>query len=464
MLNYIWLGLAVFAVVVGGWNNTLDKVTKMAFENAGTAVTLLLGLVGIMALWLGVMRLAEKSGMVQLLARALKPLMKRLFPDVPPDHPAMGSMVMNMAANMLGLSNAATPLGIRAMEDLESLNPRPGTATNAMCTFLAINTASIQLIPVTVIAIFEEEHAKDPSGIIGPAFLATVVAAICAVIGVKLMEKLPFFRLPPVTEGDLKKKQEEKRTEEVLAGEAITVKPLEWWGTLVLVLYFLFFAFVFIKLSFPQIFSGLSESLSKMGISQTFVSGLTPQLSPEMLQGGPIVRMVKVVSLLAVPILLSFFPIYAALRRIKVYDEFVEGAKEGFQVCVRIIPNLVAILVAIGMFRGAGGIEMLTNLLGPTMHVVHFPPELLPMALIRPLTGSGSLAVFTDTVKHFGPDNILSKMAGTIYGSTETTFYVLAVYFGAVGIRKARHAVPAGLVADIVAIISSVVICRMMFS
>jgi len=443
MLNYIWLGLAVSAVLIGGWNNTLEKVTKGGLDNADTAVQILLGLVGIMALWLGIMRLAEKSGVVQLLARMLRPIMVFLFPDVPADHPAMGSMVMNMAANMIGLSNAATPLGIRAMEDLESLNPRPGTATNAMCTFLAINTASIQLIPVTVVAILTKKGSANPAGIIGPAFLATVVAAISAVIGVKLLQTLPFFRLQPVTETEARKKKEEVKTEKEAACEPLTVRPLEWWGMASLVLYFLFFAYVFLKLAFPH------------------VLGVEPL--PSLQNDTAIVRIINVISILSVPFLLSFFPLYAALRRIKVYEEFVEGAKEGFQVCVRIIPNLVAILVAIGMFRGAGGIEMLTKWLRPAMDVLHFPPELLPMAIIRPLSGSGSLGVFTDVVNQYGADNILSKMAGTIFGSTETTFYVLAVYFGAVGIKRTRHAVPAGLVADTVAVIASVVVCRMMF-
>ncbi len=444
MLNYIWLGLVMCAVLIGGYEGKMKEVTDGAFNMAKVAVDILIGLVGIMALWLGIMRLAEKSGMVQLLARMLRPVMVRLFPDVPADHPAMGSMVMNMAANMLGLSNAATPLGIRAMEDLESLNPRPGTATNAMCTFLAINTASVQLIPVTVVGILVEKGSANPSGIIGPAFIATVIAAISAIIGVKLLEKLPFFRLPPVTEAEARKKKEEVKTEKEAAGEAVTLKPLESWGIVALVLYFIFFAYVFLKLAFPHL--------------------LGMEVLPSLQKDTPIIRVVNVISILSVPMLLSFFPLYAAVRRIKVYEEFVEGAKEGFQVCIRIIPNLVAILVAIGMFRGAGGIEMLTNWLKPAMQFLHFPPELLPMAIIRPLSGSGSLGVFTDIVNQYGPDNILSKMAGTIYGSTETTFYVLAVYFGAVGIKRTRHAVPAGLVADTVAIIASVIVCRMMFS
>src|SRR4051794_23177622 len=210
MLNYIWLGLLVCAVLIGGVTGHMKEVTTGAFDMAKTAVMdISLPLIGIMALWLGIMRLAEKSGMVQILARLLRPLMKRLFPDVPPDHPAMGSMVMNMAANMLGLSNAATPLGIRAMKDLDSLNPRPGTATNAMCTFLAINTSSIQLIPVTAVGILAVKGSTNPSSIIGTAFFAPLFAAVFAGTPLKNLEKLPMFRFPPGTGAGTKKKSRE---------------------------------------------------------------------------------------------------------------------------------------------------------------------------------------------------------------------------------------------------------------
>jgi spore maturation protein SpmA len=444
MLNYIWLGLILCAVAIGGYNHRMKEVSDAAFDMAQFAVmNIALPLTGIMALWLGIMRLAERSGMVQLLARALRPVLVRLFPDVPADHPAMGSMLMNIAANMLGLSNAATPLGLRAMEDLETLNPRPGTATNAMCTFLAINTSSVQLVPVTAVAVLAANKSTDPSSIIGTAFLATLCACVSAVTAVKLLEKLPWFRLSPVADDNATKKNESTTKVDDSASQPLTLQPIAWWGTLILTVYFLFFAGLFIALSFPQQFGH--------------------EVPPELQGDRQIVRMVKILSLLSVPVLLSFFPLYAAVRRIKVYEEFVEGAKEGFQVILRIIPYLVAILVAIGMFRGAGGIDLLTEKLRPLMKLVNFPPELLPMALIRPLSGSGSLGVFTDIVKHCGPDNILSRMAGTIYGSTETTFYVLAVYFGAVSIKRTRHAVLAGLTADTVAVIASIFICRLVF-
>src|ERR1700681_3917456 len=195
MLNYIWLALVLLAVAIGGWNDRLNDVTNGAFDGARTAVTIALGLIGVMALWLGVMRLAERAGLVQRIARGLRPIMRRLFPDVPPEHPAMGSMLMNMAANMLGLGNAATPLGLRAMRDLETLSPRPGVASNAMCTFLAINTASVQLIPATAIALLAAAGSTRPTAIVGTALLATLCAATVAITSAKILEKLPFFHL-----------------------------------------------------------------------------------------------------------------------------------------------------------------------------------------------------------------------------------------------------------------------------
>ena len=456
MLNSIWLGLILCAVVIGGCEGRMKEVSEGAFDMARFAVMdIALPLAGIMALWLGIMRLAERSGMVQLLARLLRPILTRLFPDVPADHPAMGSMLMNIAANMLGLSNAATPLGLRAMTDLESLNPRPGTATNAMCTFLAINTSSVQLIPVTAVGILAINHSTNPSAIIGTAFLATCCATTAAIVSVKFLEKLPMFRLGPVqepknsNEGTTSPRPspplrggEGERAPEA-ATEPTAVLPMGIWGAVLLVVYWIFFAGLFVWIAFPELFG--------------------QAVSADLAGDHAIVRAVKTLSLLAVPVLLSFLPLFAAVRHIKVYEEFVEGAKEAFPVILRIIPYLVAILVAIGMFRGAGGIDLLTKMLSPVLSAVHFPPELLPMALIRPLSGSGALGVFTDLVKQFGPDHIFSRTAGTMYGSSETTFYVLAVYFGSVSIKRTRHAVPAGLIADFVSVVASVFICHIVF-
>jgi spore maturation protein SpmA len=463
MLNYIWLGLVVAAVLIAGFHNltgadtgTLKEMTDKGFEMTKVAVMdIALPLVGIMALWLGIMRLAEKAGLVQLLARSIRPLMRWLFPDVPADHPAMGSMLMNMAANFLGLANAATPLGLRAMKDLETLNPRPGTATNAMCTFLAINTSSIQLLPVTAIAILAVAGSVQPYAIIGTAILATTFSSIAGITAVKFLERLPGYRLPPLT-------NEEKKSSvgnDSAPGLAATFSPadgerdgargnnftpMNWFGLGALGLFFLFFVALFVVISFPELWHH--------------------PVSAEMQRQNPFVRSLNTISLLAVPFLLSFFPLYAALRRVKVYEEFVEGAKEGFQVAVTIIPYLVAILVAVGLFRGAGGIDLITAALKPALDLVHFPTELVPMCLMRPLSGSGTLGMFTELVRQFGPDSLIARTAGTIFGSTETTFYVIAVYFGAVSVKRTRHAVPAGLIADAVGIFASVFVCRIMFA
>jgi spore maturation protein SpmA len=451
VLNYIWLALVLLAVAIGGWNDRLKDVTGGALDGAKTAVTIALGLIGIMALWLGLMRLAERAGLVQRIAYGLRPLMQRLFPEVPPDHPAMGSMLMNMAANMLGLGNAATPLGLRAMRDLESLNPRPGVASNAMCTFLAINTSSVQLIPATAIAILAAAGSARPTVIVGTAFFATLCAATVAVLSAKFLERLSFFR-PLASEGSKKKKEaasqpaysKSQSTDKfAFDDDSLGQPPLSRpapWGMIALVLLSVFFVMLFLRMVMPDIFR-------------------LPMPTDPALQ-NPFARMVNALSILAIPFLLSFFPVYAAARGIKVYDEFVEGAKEAFNVILRIIPFLVTMLVAIGMFKGAGGIDLLTKLLSPILTPLHFPTDLVPLALMRPLSGSATLALLTDVVHRLGPDNIISLMAATIYGSTETTFYVAAVYFGSVGIKQTRHAIPAGLLADLTGVIASVIICR----
>jgi spore maturation protein SpmA len=441
VLNYIWLALVLLAVAIGGWNDRLKDVTAGAFDGAKTAVTIALGLIGIMALWLGVMRLAERAGLVQRIARGLRPIMRRLFPDVPPDHPAIGSMVMNMSANMLGLGNAATPLGLRAMRDLETLNPRPGVATNAMCTFLAINTSSVQLIPATAIAILAASGSTRPTAIVGTALLATLCAASVAIISVKLLEKLPIFRIEETdnVNGKLTRTDQDRERSQNSTETAPETRP-PIWASILLIALLIFFVLLFIRMAAPNLF------------------GFT--MAPDAAAQNVFVRSVNALSILAIPFLLSFFPLYAATRRVKVYDEFVEGAKEGFGVILKIIPFLVTMLVAIGMFKGAGGIDLLSRVLSPILSPLQFPTDLLPLALMRPLSGSATLALLTDIVHRLGPDNIVSLTAATIYGSTETTFYVAAVYFGAVGIKQTRHAIPAGLLADLTGVVASVVICR----
>jgi spore maturation protein SpmA len=440
MLNYIWLGLVVLAVIIGGLNGHLDEAIKGAFDMARAAVMdIALPLSAIMTIWLGVMRLADKSGLIFLLARGLRPILRRLFPDVPADHPAMGSMVMNIAANMLGLGNAATPLGLRAMIELQKLNPDPASATNAMCTFLTINTASIQLIPVTAIGILAVAGGKNPTAIVGTSFLATIISQITGLTAVKTLEKLKMFRSPAHLAGQPAPPAPANAD---LPKSAEAPPPLAVWKRAALGVFIAFFVYLFLAMLLPSL---------RLGAAPIAAS-------------DPIfVRAVKAISLLAIPFFLSFFPLYAALHGIKVYEEFVEGAKEGFGVAVRIIPYLVTILAAVGLFRGAHGIELIARAIKPVLDALRFPPELLSLALMRPLSGSGSLALVSDVVKTYGPNHLYSLTAGTMYGSTETTFYVLAVYFGSVGIRRSRHAVAAGLLADLAGIVASVVICRIIF-
>ena len=444
MLNYIWLALILLAVAIGGWNDRLKDVTDGAFDGAKTAVTIALGLIGVMALWLGVMRLAERAGLIQRLARGLRPIMRRLFPDVPSEHPAMGAMLMNMAANMLGLGNAATPLGLRAMRDLETLNSHPGAATNAMCTFLAINTSSVQLIPTTAIAILVAAGSTNPTAIVGTSLLATLCAATVAITTVKLLEKLPFFRVRAskniAVAAEPAVKSQSVPTEGDLAAEQQPMRGIPRWGKFILLLVGVCFVALFVKMVFP---GWLHLPVDATTASQNIF-----------------VRSVHALSILAIPLLLSFFTLYAALCGLKVYDEFVEGAKEGFGVILKIIPFLVTMLVAISMFKGAGGIDLVARALAPILGPLQFPPDLLPLALMRPLSGGASLAIFADIVHRLGPENIVSLMAATLYGSTETTFYVAAVYFGAVGIKQTRHAIPAGLLADLTGIIAAVLVCR----
>jgi spore maturation protein SpmA len=442
MLNLIWLGLLLIGVFVAGITGQLPAINQGVLNAAKSAVMdVALPLSGAMTLWLGMMRLAEKAGLVRQFARLIQPILKLLFSDVPPDHPAMGSMVMNMAANMLGVSNAATPLGLRAMSQLNELNTKPGVATNAMCTFLAINTSSIQLVPTTAINILSINGSRNPTAIVGSTMIATFCATLSAIVAVKVLQRFGPFRW-------------EKQTPEAqipeAAGSAPVIEPMESrgkpppmarWGPFALGAICLFFVFLFVPNAFPYWFHGQPPA-GLLSAVAAFFNALSP---------------------LAVPFLLTFFPVYSAARRIPVYTEFIEGAKEGFQIAVRILPYLVGMLAAIAVFRDSGALQVLKNVLSPVLSWVQFPPDLLPMVLIRPLSGSGSTAVLADLIKQLGPDDILSYTAATIYGSAETTFYVVAVYFGSVGITKTRHAIPTGLCADFAGALASVFACRLLF-
>jgi spore maturation protein SpmB len=308
-----------------------------------------------------------------------------------------------------------------------------------MCTFLAINTGSVQLIPITAIAILATAGSKSPYAIVGTTLLATCCSAAAALISVKFFERLAIFR-PKISSSP----QRESVASVETNGELVTsTAPLTPQKKLLVFLFLAFFCWAFLALLYPDTFA-----IRKGTVARTDIS---------------FAKVINALSVMAIPFLLAFFPFFAVLKGIKVYEEFVEGGKEGFQVAIRIIPYLVAMLVGISMFRGAGGIDIITDALRPILRAINFPPELVPMGLMRPLSGSGSLAIFSELVKQLGPDHLITRMAGTLYGSTETTFYVVAVYFGAVNVQRTRHAIPAGLVADFTGIIASVYICRAVF-
>jgi spore maturation protein SpmA len=439
MLNAIWLGLLVAGVLVAAVTGQFPAINQAALTAAKSAVMdVALPLCGAMTLWLGMVRLAEKAGLIQHFARFIRPILVRLFSDVPPDHPAMGSIVMNMAANMLGVSNAATPLGLRAMSQLNELNTKQGVATNAMCTFLAINTSSIQLVPATAVNILAINGSKNPTGIVGSTLIATFFATLSAIVVVKLLQRVGPFRW----ENQVGTAASTTAAASAQTAESISPGlPVAPWAPWVQGALCVFFVVIFVPNAFPYWFRG-APWLGFLGAIATFFNALSP---------------------LAIPFLLIFFPVYAAGRRIPVYSEFIEGAKEGFGITVRLIPYLVGMLVAIAVFRDSGALNFLKQILSPALNSIQFPSDLLPMILVRPLSGSGSTAVLTDLVKQLGPDNIVSYMAATIYGSAETTFYVVAVYFGSVGVTKTRHAILAGLSADLVGVIASVLACRLLF-
>lgn len=395
----------------------MKDVTNSALDYAGIAVNIALGLIGIMALWLGVMKVAEDAGLIKIIANSVKPLTRFLFPDVPPDHPAMGSIIMNMAANMLGLGNAATPFGLKAMEELQTLNKDKNTATNAMVTFLAVNTAGLTLIPVTAIAIRAASGSSNPAIIIGTSIFGAMCATTVGITAAKIMEKFPIKK----------------------GGFGSWLKSY--------------------KKGFIIIASliALITVLSITGILSVIFSNLT-FLNPELFKG-----LINIVSIMAIPALIFIFIGYGAIKKVKVYEVFVEGAKEGFDVAVRIIPYLVAMLVAIGIFRAGGGMQILIAALEPITSLIGMPAEALPMAIMRPLSGSGSLGIMAEIIATHGPDSFIGILVSTFFGSTETTFYVLAVYFGSVNIRNTRHALPAGLLADIAGIIGAVFIVKLLF-
>ena len=391
-------------------------------ETATDSVTLAIGLIGVMALFLGLMKIAEAGGLLTIIARLVRPLMVRLFPDVPADHPAMGAMIMNMSANALGLGNAATPFGIRAMQELDKLNPSKGTATNSMVLFLAINTSSVTLLPTGVIALRAAAGSQDPAGILPTTLFATILSTSVAILAVKLYQR--FSPLPSGPDAAAARAEAEK-------GETVDDPPsvADISGT-----------------GYPGwvSFAALGMIAALIPLTVIYGKSVAPWIIPGLMFG---------------------FLSFGMARRVAIYEVFVEGARDGFQVAIRIIPYLVAILVAVGMLRASGALDLFVGWIGPVTSPLGLPGEALPMALLRPLSGSGAYGILASIIQDpaIGPDSYTGYLVSTLQGSTETTFYVLAVYFGAVQIRRVRHALAAALTADLAGIIGAIIACSVLY-
>ncbi len=435
-MNGIFFGIVLIGFLATAWRELILPVmegaqTPMAVLSsemlaaASGAVELAIGLVGVMTLFLGLMKVAESGGMLVVIARLIRPLMTRLFPEVPPDHPAMGAMILNMSANALGLGNAATPFGIRAMQELDKLNPRPGAATNSMALFLAINTSSVTLLPTGVIALRAAAGSSDPAGILPTTLFATLCSTAAAILAARLYQRFAPVG-PPEPTGPIPETSAAENT------PPDTDPPAD----------------------LPA-----DSGAYPIWVSILALGGVVALIPAAILWGDR-------VSPWIIPSLMLGFLLFGMLRGVRVYEVFVEGAQEGFQVALRIIPYLVAILVAVAMFRASGALDVLVNLLGGFTSRVGLPAEALPMALLRPLSGSGAYGVMASIINDpaIGPDSYVGYLVSTIQGSTETTFYVLAVYFGAVRIRRIRHTLAAALTADLVAVVAAVAGCRFLFA
>jgi spore maturation protein SpmA len=426
-MNGILLAMVSLAFVFAGWRQLvwvpvagaaapMEALSKAMIEAAGGAVTLAIGLVGVMTLFMGLMKVAEAGGMLRIIARLIRPLMVRLFPDVPAEHPAMGAMILNLSANALGLGNAATPFGIRAMQELDKLNSRPGTATNAMVLFLAINTSSVTLLPTGVIALRAAAGSMDPAAILPTTLCATIGSTAVAILAAKLFCR--WSPAPPAPDAAPGALPLSKGDGDLVPAES----PYPLWVSL----------------------AALGCLVSLVPLAVLYGQAVSPWI---------------------IPGLMVFFLGFGALRGVAVYETMVEGGREGFQVALRIIPYMVVILVAVAMLRASGALDLLVEALGQLTAPLGLPAEALPMALLRPLSGSGAYAVLASLINDpaIGPDSYTGMLISTLQGSTETTFYVLAVYFGAVQIKRIRHAMATALTADLAGVVCAVLACLYLF-
>jgi spore maturation protein SpmA len=408
MLNAIWAGMILIAcavalgkAIVTGQGEIFVALVHSLFDSAKTGFEISLGLAGVMTLWLGLMRVAQAGGSLALITRALAPLLKRLMPEVPAEHPAQGAVVMNLSANVLGLDNAATPLGLAAMRELQTLNPTPDTATNAMILFLVLNASSVTLLPLTIFTYRAQMGAHDPTDVFVPILIATYCSTLVGLLAVSVVQRINLLNR-------------------------------------VVLAYF--------------------------SLATALVAGIALYFGH--LPAGEMQRQSAIFSNGLLLFLIVGFLLGALLRRVKVYEVFIEGAKEGFQVAVGIVPYLVGMLLAIGLLRASGALEGLLDGIRYVVHGLGWDDrfvEALPTALVKPFSGSGARAMMIETMRTQGADSFAGRLSAVIQGSTETTFYVLAVYFGSVGIKRSRHAISCALLADLAGVIAAIFVCYAFF-
>ena len=409
VLNYIWVAFFLVAFVIAAvkllfWGDfdVFPAMMDSTFSSSKTAFEISLGLTGVLSLWMGVMKVGEKGGVVNVLARLLSPVFTKLFPDIPKGHPVTGSIFMNIAANMLGLDNAATPLGLKAMEQMQELNTKKDTASNPMIMFLVLNTSGLTLIPVSIMVYRAQMGAAQPTDIFIPILLATFFSTLVGIIVTSLFQRINLLN----------------RTMLLTLGGACTLVAAIIWG-------------------FSQMDS---EAMNRWSTT--------------------------IANILLMTIITGFI-VAGVRKKVNVYDAFIEGAKEGFTTAVRIIPYLVAILVGIGVFRASGAMDMLIGGLRAGVDACGVDAQwvdAMPTALMKPLSGSGARGMMVDAMTTYGADSFVGRLASVFQGSTDTTFYILAVYFGSVGVSKTRHAVTCGLLADLAGILAAIAICYLFFA
>lgn len=408
VLNYIWIAFFIIAFIVGiirliffGDTEIIPAIMNSTFENAKTGFELSLGLTGVMTLWMGLMKVGEAGGIVNLLSRAVGPLFSKLFPEIPKDHPASGSIMMNIAANMLGLDNAATPLGLKAMTQLQELNQNKETASNAMIMFLVLNASGLTIIPISIMVYRTQLGAQNPSDVFIPILLATFISTLTGIIAVSIWQRINLFK------------------------KAV----LLYLGTFTLIVGSMIWYFSIIPQQRVNTISSVAGNLILFSIIISFI-------------------------------------LLALRKKVNVYETFIEGAKEGFGIAIKIIPYLVAILVAVGVFRTCGALDYFTDGIRSLVVFMGLNADFvnaLPTAFMKPLSGSGARGMMLETMNHFGVDSFSGRLSCVFQGAADTTFYIVAVYFGSVGIKKTRYAITAGLLADLAGAIAAVLVAYLFF-